>query len=123
MKINLSITAFLGFLAVLLGAFGAHILKEKLGVNKLKIFETGVRYQMYHVIVLLFINTYNGLNSKTKNIISTLFFIGILFFSGSLYLLTTSNVNSKILGPITPLGGLFLMLGWVLLLFNFIKKK
>ncbi|MCF6350304.1 MAG: DUF423 domain-containing protein [Flavobacteriaceae bacterium] len=123
MKKNLSITAILGFLAILLGAFGAHALKEKLGTDQLKAFETGVRYQMYHVVVLLFVNTYPNFTNKTKNTISILFFIGILFFSGSLYLLTTKVIISKILGLITPIGGLFLMLGWLFLFYNFSKKR
>jgi uncharacterized membrane protein YgdD (TMEM256/DUF423 family) len=123
MKRNLSITAILGFLGILLGAFGAHALKEKLGASQLKSFETGVRYQMYHVMVLLFINTNQKFNLKTKNQISFLFFLGILFFSGSIYLLTTTSISSKILGPITPLGGLFFMIGWLFLFFKFLKKE
>jgi len=122
MKRNLSITAILGFLAILLGAFGAHALKEKLGVDQLKAFETGVRYQMYHVIVLLFVNTYQNFTNKSKNTISLFFFLGILCFSGSLYLLTTGIISPKFIGPITPIGGLFFMIGWVLILFNFFKK-
>ena len=123
MKRNLSITAILGFLAILLGAFGAHALKEKIGVERLKIFETGVKYQMYHVIVLLFVNTFQNFSPKTKNIISIFFFIGILFFSGSLYLLTTTSISSKIIGPITPIGGLFFMIGWLFMGYKFIQKK
>lgn len=123
MKINLSLTAILGFFAILLGAFGAHALKEKIGVEQLKAFETGVKYQMYHVIVLLFVNTFQDFTTKIKNRISIFFFIGILFFSGSIYLLTTTTISSKIIGPITPIGGLFLMIGWLLLVYNFIKKN
>ncbi len=123
MKINLSLTAILGFFAILLGAFGAHALKEKIGVEQLKAFETGVKYQMYHVIVLLFVNTFQDFTTKIKNKISIFFFIGILFFSGSIYLLTTTTISSKIIGPITPIGGLFLMIGWLLLVYNFIKKN
>lgn len=123
MKKNLSITAILGFIAILLGAFGAHALKEKLGTEQLKSFETGVKYQMYHVIVLLFVNTYSQFSNKIKKTISIFFFMGILFFSGSIYLLTTTTIATKILGPITPLGGLFFMIGWLLLAYHFIKKK
>lgn len=123
MKKNLSITAILGFIAILLGAFGAHALKEKLGIEQLKSFETGVKYQMYHVIVLLFVNTYSQFSNKIKKTISIFFFMGILFFSGSIYLLTTTTIATKILGPITPLGGLFFMIGWLLLAYHFIKKK
>lgn len=123
MKKSLSITAILGFFAILLGAFGAHTLKEKIGTEQLKAFETGVKYQMYHVIVLLFVNTFQDFTTKIKNKISIFFFIGILFFSGSLYLLTTTTIPSKIIGPITPIGGLFLMVGWLLMVYHFIKKK
>jgi len=120
---NLIITSILGALAIILGAFGAHALKEKLGVDALKSFETGVRYQMYHVIVLLFINTYTGFSTKTKNTISLLFFIGILFFSGSLYTITAGGINPKLIWFVTPLGGLLFIIGWVLMSINFIKNK
>ncbi|HBK71734.1 MAG TPA: DUF423 domain-containing protein [Flavobacteriaceae bacterium] len=123
MKKNLAITSALGAIAIILGAFGAHALKEKLGVDALKSFETGVRYQMYHVIVLLFVNTYIDFSSKTKNTISWFFFIGILFFSGSLYAITAGGIDPKSIWFITPFGGLLLIIGWVLMLFNFIKNK
>ncbi len=123
MNKNLSLTAFLGFLAVVLGAFGAHTLKQKIGLDQLKVFETGVKYQMYHVLVLLLVNSYSGFSNKVKNRISFFFFTGILFFSGSLYLLSTQIIASKYIGPITPLGGLFFIIGWLLLAFQFIKQK
>ena len=77
---NLSITSMLGLLTIVLGAFGAHALKEKLSINEMQSFETGVRYQIYHVIVLLIVNVYSEFTIKQKNIISYLFFTGILFF-------------------------------------------
>jgi len=120
---NLIITSILGALAIVLGAFGAHALKERLGVDGLKNFETGVRYQMYHVIVLLFINTYTSFSTNTKNTISWLFFTGILFFSGSLYAITAGGIDPKSIWFITPLGGLLFIFGWILMLINFIKKK
>ncbi len=123
MKINLGITSVLGFLAIVLGAFGAHALKSKISLDQLKVFETGVRYQMYHVLVLLFVNTYIGFSQKIKNRISILFFIGILFFSGSLYCLSTEIIATKLIGPITPLGGLFFILGWLIMVFQFFKKQ
>lgn len=122
MKKNLSITAILGMLAIILGAFGAHALKEKLGPDALQSFETGVRYQMYHVLALLFVNTYSGFSSKIKNIISILFFTGILFFSGSIYAITAGGINPKLIWFITPLGGLLFIVGWVIMLLNFLKK-
>jgi len=123
MNKNLSLTTLLGFCAVALGAFGAHALKEKLGVDALKTFETGVRYQMYHVIILLFVNTYDGFSIKTKKTISLLFFIGILLFSGSLYAITAGNISAKSIWFVTPLGGVFLLSGWLTLLFRFLKRN
>jgi len=123
MNKNLSITAFLGFLAIVFGAFGAHALKEKLGIDGLKNFETGVRYLMYHVIVLLFVNTYNDFTTKVKNRISLFFFIGILFFSGSLFAITAGNIAAKSIWFVTPLGGLFLIFGWLSLLYQFAKRN
>ena len=123
MNKNLSLTALLGFCAVALGAFGAHALKEKLGVDALKTFETGVRYQMYHVIILLFVNTYDGFSIKTQKTISLLFFIGILLFSGSLYAITAGNISAKSIWFVTPLGGIFLLSGWLTLFFRFLKRN
>lgn len=122
MKRNLIITSILGMLTVIIGAFGAHLLKDKLDVNQLKTFETGVRYQMYHVLVLLFINMYHGFSEKSKNQISLLFILGILLFSGSLYLLSMNALPSKIIGPLTPIGGIFLILGWMSIIYHIIKK-
>jgi len=123
MKQNLSITALLGMLAIVFGAFGAHALKEKLGADALQSFNTGVRYQMYHVIVLLYVNTYSEFNSFTKNRISYLFFAGILFFSGSIYAITAGGVDPKSIWFITPLGGILFILGWLLMLISFLKIK
>ena len=93
---NLFITALLGLSAVALGAFGAHTLKTKIGVDLLSTFETGVRYQMYHVIVLLVVNMYTGFSAKIKNNISLLFFSGILFFSGSLYAISARSEERRV---------------------------
>ena len=118
----LTITATIGALTIILGAFGAHALKDVLSVNELKSFETGVRYQMYHVLVLLFINTYSKFSKKTKNTISYLFLAGILFFSGSIYAIAL-GVSSKAIWYVTPLGGLFFVLGWIILGISFFKMK
>jgi len=123
MRKNLTITAILGFLTIVLGAFGAHALKDKIDPNSLKSFETGVRFLMYHVIVLLFVNTYSRFSIKTKNLISYLFFIGTLFFSGSIFAISTGGVSAKNIWFITPLGGLFLMSGWIALAIIFFKKE
>ena len=123
MNRNLSITALFGIIAIILGAFGAHALKETLTIDALQSFNTGVRYQMYHVIVLLFVNTYTGFSTKTKNLISLLFFIAILFFSGSIYAITAGGINAKSIWFITPLGGLLFIIGWFIMFLNFLKKR
>lgn len=120
---NLTLAALLGAVAVVLGAFGAHALKEKLGVDDLKTFETGVRYQIIHVLVLLLVNMYVDFSQKIKNTISLFFFLGILFFSGSLYAITVLQIDPKNIWFVTPLGGLFFILGWVKLSISFFKAK
>lgn len=118
----LAITAFLGIITIILGAFGAHALKESLSPEALKSFETAVRYQMYHVLFLLFINTSNLLSLKSKKTISIVVLTGILFFSGSIYAITIGGINAKSIWFITPLGGLLFIVGWILLFLNIIKK-
>lgn len=120
---NLIITCFLGMLAIILGAFGAHALKDILTPTQLLSFNTAVRYQMYHVIVLLFVNTYSGFSSSQKNIISGLFFFGIFFFSGSIYTIQLTNITAKSIWFITPLGGVLFIAGWFCLIMYFIKKE
>lgn len=120
---NLIITSFLGMLAIILGAFGAHALKDILTTDQLLSFETAVRYQMYHVIVLLFVNTFNGFSTKQKNIISYLFFVGIICFSGSIYLIQLTTISAKSIWFITPLGGLFFILGWIFMIVYLLKKS
>ena len=114
--------ATFGLTAVILGAFGAHLLKKKLTTEQLQSFETGVKYQMYHAIVLLLLGF--QLNDKTtiNNFIIYAFIIGTILFSFSIYGLVISSARNKkikILGPITPLGGLFLIIGWALLIYKF----
>jgi uncharacterized membrane protein YgdD (TMEM256/DUF423 family) len=119
---NLVITCFLGMIAIILGAFGAHSLKEVLTSAELLGFETAVRYQMYHVILLLIVNMYDGFSSKQKNTISYLFFAGILCFSGSIYLIQLAVTNAKSIWFVTPLGGLFFILGWLIMAVIFLKN-
>ena len=119
---NFIITCFLGMLGIILGAFGAHALKEVLTSDELISFNTAVRYQMYHVIVLLFVNMYTGFSTKQKNTISWLFFFGIFFFSGSIYAIQLTEITAKSLWFITPLGGLFFILGWAFMCIRFLSK-
>lgn len=112
-----------GLTAVIFGAFGAHLLKKKLNKDQLNSFEIGVKYQMYHAIVLLILGFQLPLNVPLENYIIYAFIIGTLLFSFSIYGLVISsamNKKLKILGPITPIGGLFLVLGWALLIYKLI---
>lgn len=116
----------LGALAIVLGAFGAHGLKKFLTLEQLNSFETGVRYQMYHALFLLFVAQTNYVTDKQKMIIFLLTLFGIVLFSGSIYLLNTSsitNIKAKFLGPITPIGGLLLICSWIYLFYCIIAKK
>jgi uncharacterized membrane protein YgdD (TMEM256/DUF423 family) len=122
MNKNLFITSIIGALTIVLGAFGAHALQDTLNITELKSFETAVRYQMYHVIVLLFVNTYSKFNTISKNRISYLFFAGILMFSGSIYAITF-GANPKSVWFVTPLGGLFFVFGWFYMAITFLKQK
>jgi len=124
-KINLT-GAILGLTAIILGAFGAHTLKKLLTIDQLTSFETGVKYQMYHALFLLFLGMNNQMNDKIKKTIFYFISFGVLLFSGSIYLLSTSSVTSfnfKSFGIITPIGGVLLIIGWGLFTKQFISKK
>ena len=120
---NLIIASFLGLLAVILGAFGAHSLKEVLTIDGMASFQTAVRYQLFHVLVILVINGFDFLTEKQKNSISYLFIAGILFFSGSIYLIQLTSITGKSIWFVTPLGGLFFVVGWMFLFVIFLKKS
>ncbi|EDP98410.1 DUF423 domain-containing protein [Kordia algicida OT-1] len=118
--------AILGCLAVILGAFGAHALKKILTVDQLSSFETGVRYHMYHALLLLFIGTTAFISPKMQKLVYVFMLWGILLFSGSIYLLATNDMtafNFKVIGFITPIGGTLLIIGWIILIVNFFKLK
>ena len=118
--------AILGFIAIAFGAFGAHSLKKMVGVLELNTFETGVRYQMYHALFLLFVGTTNIISESAKKVIYLTTLSGILLFSGSLYLLALNNFlpfNFKPFGFVTPIGGLLFLTAWFWLFVNFHKKK
>ena len=118
--------AILGMTSVVLGAFGAHALKDLLGADKIATFETGVRYQMYHALLLLFVGGSNILSAKAKKSIYYLVVIGVILFSGSIYLLATDSLNSinfKAIGFITPIGGLLLIIGWIVLIVDILRKR
>ncbi len=122
-----------GAIAVALGAMAAHLLRAKMEdglitLGDLNAFETAARYQMYHSIVLLIIALMlDKLNSKFIYKAAYCFMAGIVLFSGSLYLLSTANLiglaSVRWLGPITPIGGLFFIAGWLLLAFSARKNQ
>jgi len=123
MKNNyLLIGVILGFLAVMLGAFGAHSLKEMVSSEALQSFETGVRYQMYHAIVILVVNGNSFFDPKAKRLLSLLFVLGIFLFSGSIYAITL-GLSAKLIWFVTPLGGLILLLGWLVMGYKVLKSK
>ena len=117
-KFTLQIAAISGALSVIVGAFGAHGLHELLvESDKLNVFETAVNYQFYHSLALLLVGLLLGSNNNRYLSRSALFFgLGILVFSGSLYVLSVTNYT--VLGAITPVGGVLFILGW-LALFRF----
>ena len=111
----LLIGAILGFFGVALGAFGAHGLKNRLSPEMLEVFDTGVRYHMYHTFAVLIVAAAIGHigNARLLAMAGWFFFAGILLFSGSLYALALTRVG--ILGAVTPIGGLFFLIGWACL--------
>tara|TARA_R110001632_G_scaffold101498_7_gene209200 strand:- start:633 stop:1016 length:384 start_codon:yes stop_codon:yes gene_type:complete len=115
--------AFFGLTAVMIGAFGAHGLEGSLDTSSLDTFETGVKYQMYHALFLLMVSLF-ALSERTKKTLLIVIICGIVLFSGSIYGLATNALTtfdfSKI-ALLTPLGGLLLIVGWVVLLIHFIK--
>ena len=111
----LLIGAIFGFLGVAFGAFGAHALRSRLSPEMLAVFETGVRYQMYHTFAVLIVAAAIGHigNARLLVIAGWIFVAGIVLFSGSLYTLALTGVGT--LGAITPIGGLLFLIGWLCL--------
>ena len=122
-----AIIAIIGALTVVLGAFGAHTLSDKLTESQLAVFKTGVLYQFIHVIASLIVIVIAVQIDKSSFIYVLYFFIaGMILFSGSLYLLSCKEILglgsfSKVLGPITPLGGLSFIIGWIILAIKLLR--
>ena len=114
-KLIMLISGLSAGLAVILGAFASHGLKKKISAEMISVFKTGVDYQFYHSFAMAFVGLSLMVGGADQSNLLTWAFIcfgiGIIFFSGSLYLLALTQ--KKIFGPITPLGGLFFILGWV----------
>ena len=118
----------LGVIAVLGGAFGAHALKKVITPDHLESFQTGVRYQLIHAVVLLFLFILTlKFDNKQFKIAANLIFWGVILFSGSIYILTLKNIIGlevfKFAGPITPIGGLLIISGWGCIVWGGIKLK
>ena len=119
--------AIFGILAVVFGAFGAHALKARISPLELETWKTAVDYQFYHVFALLFLSSYSKAPNKFLNWSFWCFTVGIVLFSGSLYLIATKNLfqiqQISFFGPLTPVGGLFFISGWLFLLLSSLKNK
>lgn len=119
------IGALFGLLAIIFGAFGAHALKKSFNAEQIASFETGVKYQMYHALVLLMIGFNLNLETSLEKYMVYCFIVGTFLFSFSIYGLCISGAKGnkwRFLGPVTPLGGVLLVIGWGLLLYSFIKN-
>ncbi len=121
--------ATFGMLAVIIGAFGAHSLEDKITADRLASYNTGVEYQFYHTFAI-FLAAGLAYFFKEKIFVRAgwFFVVGVLLFSGSIYLLSTQTILgiesfTKIIGPLTPIGGTFFIIGWVSILFGLYRKK
>jgi uncharacterized membrane protein YgdD (TMEM256/DUF423 family) len=125
-KTILITAAILGILSIILGAFGAHGLKALVSLESVQTFETGVRYQMYHALLMLFVGSTTLITEKSKRLIYYFTVYGVLFFSGSIYGLATNALTPfdfKTIALVTPIGGFLLILAWLFMLLNFLKIK
>ena len=116
----------LGMLAIILGAFGAHGLEKLVDAEAIDTFETGVKYQMYHALFFLFLGLWGGIAVKTKKMVFILVLLGIVLFSFSIYLLALNSLTSfdlTIIGFLTPIGGVFLIMGWIYLGYHILTQK
>ncbi|WP_127142459.1 DUF423 domain-containing protein [Flagellimonas marinaquae] len=116
----------LGMLAIGLGAFGAHGLEKLVDSEAIDTFETGVKYQMYHALFLLFLGMWDGLSVKPKKYIYGLVVAGVVLFSFSIYLLALNSLTPfdfKIIGFLTPIGGVLLIFGWISLGYHILTNK
>jgi uncharacterized membrane protein YgdD (TMEM256/DUF423 family) len=114
-----------GGTAVLLGAFGAHGLQKLVDASAVASFETGVRYQMYHALLLILLGSTLSCSEKRKRILFYLLLIGVFMFSGSIYLLATqtaTKIDFTSFALFTPLGGTLLIISWGILLYTFVKR-
>ena len=118
--------ALAGFTAIILGAIAAHGLESLKKTDSFESFQTGVRYQIYHSLFLFILGLIPVLNETQKKQIFWLISVGIILFSFSIYALSTNELTDfdfAFLGPVTPLGGIFLLMGWLCFIYYLIKPK
>ena len=123
MKIDKLFGAIFALLSVIIGAFNSHAFKKILPDTALESIDVGLRYMMYHGLALLILSM---LSIEKKKWIAIFFIVGTIFFSFSIFLLSIQsivNIQLSWLGPITPIGGSFLIFGWILLVYKFVKQK
>lgn len=124
----LALAAVLGAVGVIIGAFGAHFLKTRLDASQLETIRTGVLYLFIHVVATLLVCALSSNNSfpKTLNLAGLSFLTGVLLFSGSLFIIGTASLTGfpvSMIGILTPIGGLFFIMGWLLLTISALKKQ
>jgi len=123
---TLFFATFYGTFSIILGAFGSHLFKKILSEQRLQSFEIGVKYQMYSAIYLLIIGFFLNFDTILEKTSSITMILGVFLFSVSIYLLSFSevwNVNLKFLGPVTPIGGLLMILSWLTLMISIFRLK
>jgi len=116
----------MGGLAVIIGAFAAHGLEKLISIDAQQTFETGARYQMYHALFLILVGQISPISEPFKKRLATVVLAGVIFFSGSIYLLATNSLTTfdfRIIGFITPIGGLLLIISWIVLGYRVFKIK
>jgi uncharacterized membrane protein YgdD (TMEM256/DUF423 family) len=124
----LIIAALFGILSVAIGAFGAHAIRAAVSPDAYEIYETGVRYQFYHTLALLAVGVLlTWFPGRLLSLAGIFFIVGIVLFSGSLYLITALKSADRVISPavgiLTPVGGLFFIAGWVMLFVAFLGRK
>ncbi|MFT5215366.1 MAG: uncharacterized membrane protein YgdD (TMEM256/DUF423 family) [Glaciecola sp.] len=115
-----------GLISIVLGAFASHGLENLITKDAIETFQVGVRYQMYHALLLLFVGSTLNINPKSKQWIFRLTLVGVVLFSGSIYGLATNTLTGfdfKTIGFVTPIGGLLFIVSWAIMLLDFLKLK
>ncbi|MEO2050677.1 MAG: DUF423 domain-containing protein [Allomuricauda sp.] len=116
----------LGMFAIILGAFGAHGLEKLVPADAVETFEVGVRYQMYHALFLLFLGLWPQGSDRIKKLVLLMVVVGVVLFSFSIYALALNSLTAfdfKSIGFLTPIGGVFLILGWIFLGYHILTQK